>query len=93
MSAGSAWEIAIKLALGKLAAPPEPHVWLPREVAANSFTPLPIAMEHALAVAALPLHHADPFDRLLVAQAKLEQLAIVTGDQQLTRYDVEIVLC
>ena len=93
VSAASAWEIAIKSALARLAVPDHPTEWLPEQIAANRFTPLPIGLEHALAATELPTHHADPFDRLLVAQATMEQLAIVTGDAKLAAYDVKLVQC
>jgi PIN domain nuclease of toxin-antitoxin system len=93
VSAASAWEIAVKFALGKLPLPEPPAAWLPDEVAANGFTPLPISVEHALAVAELPRHHADPFDRLLIAQAKAEQLAVVSSDDKLAAYDVDVIRC
>jgi len=93
VSAVSAWEIAIKLAIGKLAVPPHPASWLPEQISRNSFAPLPVSIEHALAVADLPLHHTDPFDRLLIAQAKLNQLALVTADEKLAAYGVDLISC
>jgi PIN domain nuclease of toxin-antitoxin system len=93
VSAVTAWEIAIKIGIGKLAAPPEPAAWLPQELARNSFTPLPVSIEHALAVADLRRHHTDPFDRLLIAQAKLNQLAIVTTDEKFAAYGVDVIGC
>jgi PIN domain nuclease of toxin-antitoxin system len=93
VSAASAWEIAVKFALGKLSVSEHPRDWLPRHLAANRFVPLSITIQHALAVADLPRHHRDPFDRILVAQAKLEQLALVTGDEKLAAYGVELVVC
>ncbi len=93
VSAASAWEIALKVALGKLEAPDDPSAWLPDAVRASRFTPLSITIEHALGVHRLPQHHADPFDRLLVAQAIAEHLTIVTGDRQLEAYGVPLVLC
>jgi PIN domain nuclease of toxin-antitoxin system len=89
----SAWEIAIKWSLGRLPVPEAPAIWLPRELEANAFTPLAIQIEHALAVGGLPAHHRDPFDRLLVAQAKLEQMTLLTGDERLTAYGLDVVLC
>jgi PIN domain nuclease of toxin-antitoxin system len=93
VSAASAWEIAIKVALGKLDVPPNVATWLPAELAANRLTPLPIALSHALEVERLPQHHTDPFDRLLIAQAIAEGLTIVTGDAQFQRYNVPLVRC
>ncbi len=93
VSTASAWEIAIKAGLGKLRVPSNVASWLPDQLVLAQFTPLPIALAHALAVESLPRHHADPFDRLLVAQAKQEKLVLVSDDQQLERYDVHVVRC
>jgi PIN domain nuclease of toxin-antitoxin system len=76
----SAWEIAVKRASGKLPVPPNVASWLPAELAASGFMDLPMTIPHALAVEALPPHHRDPFDRLLVAQARSEGLTLVTSD-------------
>ena len=92
VSAASAWEIAIKFAIGKLSVP-HPRDWLPQQMAENRFRPLPIGHDHALAAADLPRLHSDPFDRMLVVQAKLGQLALVTADQGLAAYGVELLVC
>lgn len=92
-SAVSAWEMAIKLALGRLPVPPDIGLWLPGELAAMRTNPLPISFAHAAAVEHLPLHHRDPFDRLLIAQALVEDLAIVTADRQFERYAVRVIAC
>ena len=84
VSAASAWEVAIKAALGKV----EAREALSSAIADYGFLPLPVSLEHADAVRTLPLHHRDPFDRMLVAQAKLEGLTLVTPDQAIRRYDV-----
>ena len=93
VSAASAWEIAIKAGLGKLRVPPNVATWLPTELAAAHFTPLPIGIIHAVHVESLPRHHSDPFDRLLIAQALQEKLMIVTGDPQFESYDVRLIRC
>jgi PIN domain nuclease of toxin-antitoxin system len=82
---------AAKRALGKLPVPPNIATWLPIELASNGFLVLPITIEHATAVEQLPLHHSDPFDRLLIAQARLEALTIVTGGRILERYSVPVL--
>lgn len=82
VSAASALEIAIKAALGKLKAPDD----FEEQLKHHHFTPLPITVAHALAVQALPPHHGDPFDRLLIAQARLERLTLLTADRTLDRY-------
>lgn len=87
VSTASLWEIAIKAALGKLDAPDD----LPERVPALGFQMLPVSVDHAWHVRALPLHHGDPFDRLLIAQAQIERLPIVTADPAFAAYDVEVV--
>jgi PIN domain nuclease of toxin-antitoxin system len=86
ISAATAWEIAVKRAAGRLEAPDARVL-----IEAGGFQGLPIDADHAVASAELPPHHRDPFDRLLVAQAQLEQLSLVTADPQLARYDVELL--
>ena len=88
MSAATAWEIAIKMALGRLEMDEPPEISLPRELERSAFAHLPISMAHALAVRTLPAHHRDPFDRLLIAQARLDQLVLVTADPIVAAYDV-----
>jgi PIN domain nuclease of toxin-antitoxin system len=90
VSAASLWEVSIKAALGKLAADPAE---LLAEIEPAGFTLLPITGEHAAAVATLPAVHADPFDRMLVAQAKTEPLVLLTNDSVLAGYGdcVELV--
>jgi len=91
LSAASAWEISIKYALGKLPLPVPPAEYVPSRMARSATQSLAIGTEHALHVATLPPHHRDPFDRMLVAQAQMERLPILTADRQLEAYDVEIV--
>ncbi len=88
VSAASAWEVAIKAAVGRLdlADPFESHV----EKA--GFEPLPITFAHAAEVGRLPPHHADPFDRMLVAQARIERLVLVTHDVNIRAYDVDLLM-
>ena len=90
-SAASSWEIAIKYALGMLALPEPPTSYVPDRIASSGVVPLAVQHSHALAVAALPLHHQDPFDRLLVAQAISEGASIVTSDEVFGAYDVDLV--
>ena len=91
LSAASAWEIAIKHGLGKLRLPEPPSRYVPSRVAMLRVLTLPIEHEHALRVGELPPHHRDPFDRMLVAQAQIERLHILTADSVFTKYDVEII--
>ncbi|MFI5178522.1 MAG: type II toxin-antitoxin system VapC family toxin [Vicinamibacterales bacterium] len=88
ISAASAWEIAIKVGLGRLELDEPPEACLPREMERSGFQPLAVSVAHALAVRALPPHHADPFDRLLVVQAEAEGLTLVTADAVFGRYGV-----
>jgi PIN domain nuclease of toxin-antitoxin system len=88
VSAATAWEIAIKKSLGKLQAPDD----LEAALAANRFRELPIAVRHALAAGELSRHHEDPFDRLLVAQAQMENLTLLTSDERLQAYEVPVIL-
>lgn len=87
VSSISAAEIAIKTAIGKLRAP----VDLEDVLATNSFMQLPLSVRHALGLRDLPRLHGDPFDRLLVSQARCEGMTIVTSDKKLAGYDVPIV--
>ena len=87
VSAVTAWEIAIKRSLGKLRAPENYLDALKR----YRFTSLDISTEHALAVEHLPHHHHDPFDRLLVAQAQILGVPLVSGDHALARYDITVL--
>lgn len=89
VSAASVWEIAIKRALGKLRTGDD----LPGAIAAAGFEALAITVEHADAAGALPLHHRDPFDRMLVAQSQALGLVLVTRDPQLGAYDVGLLAC
>ncbi len=91
LSAASSWEIAIKVSLGKLKLPEPPTSFVPSRLAATGIRPLAIEHAHALRVAELPAHHADPFDRLLIAQAQLEGMTILTADPAFSRYEVETI--
>lgn len=91
LSAASAWEIAVKYALGKLQLPEPPAEYIPRLMSRTGMTALPVHHHHALHVASLPLHHRDPFDRMLVAQAQLEKLPIVTADRSFGAYKVKVI--
>ncbi|MFJ6086120.1 type II toxin-antitoxin system VapC family toxin [Streptomyces sp. NPDC092369] len=87
MSAVTPWEIALKHSLGKLPGPPG----LRERVRDLQFRQLPITTEHGLRIRDLPWHHRDPFDRMLVAQAQLEDLTIVTRDTWIPKYDVPVL--
>jgi PIN domain nuclease of toxin-antitoxin system len=87
VSVASAWEAAIKVALGKLKLPER----FEAGVEAAGFEKLPIAFGHAEAIATLAHHHSDPFDRMIVAQALCERLTVVTHDRRFARYGVDLL--
>ena len=87
ISAATVWEVAIKRALGKLAVPDD---LFDRALAAGA-RPMPIGWIHAQAAARLPLHHADPFDRMLIAQARTEAMTLVSMDRQFAAYEVTLL--
>ncbi len=91
LSVASVWEIAIKAAIGKLRlpAPWERHV--PEALLEDGIQALPVELPHVLALEALPLHHRDPFDRILVAQARTERLTLVTADPSFLPYEVPLL--
>ncbi len=88
-SAASVWEVAIKAALGKLRVDAGE---LLETLAVEGFAELPVLGRHAVELAALPAHHRDPFDRLLVAQSRVESLRLLTDDKTLTRYGEQVML-
>lgn len=91
LSAASAWEIAIKYSLGKLPLPSAPAEYIAEGLARTDTHPIAIQFSHAIRVAQLPFHHADPFDRLLIAQAQSEGIPIVSADPKFHAYPVEII--
>lgn len=88
VSVASLWEMEIKRGLGKLKTPPD----ILQQLQHHNFKLLPISGEHALAVGKLPLHHHDPFDRMLLAQARCEKMTIITCDKKLSLYDVPLII-
>lgn len=90
-SAASSWELAIKTGLGRLDLPQPPRSLIPRVLRDQGIHPIDVTHAHALEVADLPLHHRDPFDRLLIAQASLEKLTILSADKIFVEYGVEAV--
>jgi PIN domain nuclease of toxin-antitoxin system len=86
VSAASIWEIEIKRATGRLEAPGD----VGERALDEGFAPLSITFEHALAAGRLPRHHRDPFDRMLVAQASIDGLTLVTADGELSAYEVPL---
>lgn len=88
LSVGSLWEIAIKLSLGKLSLTQPFETFIPQQLGINSISLLSITVDHAVKVSALPFHHRDPFDRLLVAQALVSDMPIVGADAVFDAYGV-----
>jgi PIN domain nuclease of toxin-antitoxin system len=88
VSAASIWEISIKAAIERLDVRPEFITALPQEIERSGFQPLPIHFNHAFEVRGIPLHHADPFDRILIAQAHCERLTLITADPKIRAYDI-----
>jgi PIN domain nuclease of toxin-antitoxin system len=86
VSIASCWEIAIKAGLNKLQLGEPASGFLNREITRNNFEILPIGLNHATAVETLPLHHRDPFDRLLVVQSQIEQVPIISADAVFDQY-------
>lgn len=91
VSAASAWEIAIKTRTGRLTLAEPLDTWLPDQLERDGFLMLNVTVPHAVAVAFLPDHHHDPFDRLLVAQARAEGLTLVTSDAVFDAYGVPVL--
>jgi PIN domain nuclease of toxin-antitoxin system len=89
LSMASLWEIAIKVSLGRLTLAQPFNSFLPEQLAKNSVAVLPISLAHLGAVAALPFHHRDPFDRLLIAQAAVERTPLVSADATFDAYAVQ----
>lgn len=90
-SAASCWEIVIKSQLGRMSLPHKIENFLPEQMVLNAVQGLPIQIGHALYVINLPDHHRDPFDRIIVAQAQLEKMPIITSDPLITKYDVDVI--
>jgi PIN domain nuclease of toxin-antitoxin system len=88
LSAASAWEIAIKHAIGRLKLPEPPERFVLNRLDNLGVRPLPIEHRHALHVSTLPPHHRDLFDRMLVAQSQLENLVLLTADPQFAQYEI-----
>lgn len=90
ISAASVWELAIKASLGRVVLPSTMDAYI-REKATGGYRQLPITWAHAAAVEQLPLHHRDPFDRLLIAQARADRYPVVTRDRVFRRYGIDVI--
>ncbi|MGA7952250.1 MAG: type II toxin-antitoxin system VapC family toxin [Gloeobacterales cyanobacterium] len=89
LSTASLWEIAIKSSLGKLTLPRIYGQFIPQQLSQNEIEVLPISLEHLTVIATLPLHHRDPFDRLLIAQTIVEKVPIVSIDVAFDSYSID----
>lgn len=93
LSAASSWEIAIKTKLGKFELEEPPGRYVPKRLSQQGIHSLSITQSHSLKVYDLPLHHYDPFDRLIIAQAIAEEMTVLTADRAFGKYAVDIVWC
>ena len=91
LSVASSYEIAYKAGRGRLTLPETPETYIRSRLTANGFASLSVELSHALRAGMLPDIHRDPFDRMLVAQAQIEGLPILTADPAISRYDVETI--
>ena len=88
VSPASYWEIAIKISLGKYTLPQPYEDFMRKGIDSNGFYVLPIAPKHTAALIGLPFHHRDPFDRLIISQAMVERMAVISGDRAFDTYPV-----
>jgi PIN domain nuclease of toxin-antitoxin system len=93
LSAASSWEIAIKTKLGKFKLTEPPGHYVPKRLVAQGIHSLSITQNHTLKVYDLPLHHRDPFDRLIIAQAIAEKMTVLTADRVFGKYPVDVLWC
>jgi PIN domain nuclease of toxin-antitoxin system len=91
LSVACVWEIIIKMRSGKLTLPDSPELYIPSRIDHYGFQLLPIEIRHVLQLWTLAEHHRDPFDRILVAQSQVEQLPIITSDQTIPKYPVQVI--
>jgi PIN domain nuclease of toxin-antitoxin system len=91
LSAASSWEMSIKAGLGKLPLPETPEIYISSRMANLNIVPLEIKHRHTFGVYSLPLHHRDPFDRILIAQALCENFYLMSADEQFRYYDLDLL--
>ena len=91
LSAASAWEIAIKTARGRQTLPEDPTRYISNRMSLHGFQALPVQIHHAVQVYKLPMHHADPFDRLLIVQSQVESMPLISVDADIRKYEVEVI--
>ena len=90
-SAASAWEIAIKHQKGRLSLPESPDKYVISRIRYYGFEALPIQISHTLKTNSLPMIHADPFDRILIAQCEMENMKLISSDEMIHQYDVDVI--
>lgn len=90
-SVASSWEVAIKNAVGRLPLPAPPALFIPEHLARNNVGTLPVQNAHAFRAGALPPHHRDPFDRMLIAQAQIEKIPLLSADRRMRPYELEVM--
>jgi PIN domain nuclease of toxin-antitoxin system len=93
LSAASSWEIAIKTRLGKFQLPDPPGRYVPKRLAEQGIRSLSITQDHSLRVYNLPSHHSDPFDRMIIAQAIVEEMTVLTSDRAFAKYPIDVIWC
>lgn len=93
LSVVACWEISIKMRLGKLKFPGPPASVVPRFMERQGLRPLAVSMMHAAKIYDLPLHHNDPFDRMMITQAMVEGMAVLTTDSVFGKYSVDVIWC
>lgn len=93
LSAATAWELSIKARLGKLHLPGPPAQCIPAFMAKQGLRPLPVTHMHAVKIYDLPPHHQDPFDHLIIAQAIMEEMTVMTADRNFRKYPVDVLWC
>ncbi len=91
LSVASVWEIAIKYGKGALLLPEHPRLFIPLTLAESDVSPISVSLRDAIGVADLPRHHGDPFDRLLISQARLNDMYLLTDDKTFEMYDVDLI--
>lgn len=91
LSVVSAWELVLKAQTGKVRLAESPSIYVPTRMAHYAMESLPVTLAHALVSESLPLHHRDPFDRMLIAQATIERVPIVTADPEFRRYAIKVL--
>jgi PIN domain nuclease of toxin-antitoxin system len=93
LSAASSWELSIKMRLGKLNFPGSPAQVVPAFMAKQGLLSMAVTHLHAVKVYDLPPHHSDPFDRLIIAQAMVEGMAVLTSDRVFEKYPIDVIWC